>query len=275
MRRRQRELRPIVGNPKMIVSESKSSGKRVIEAKSIFKTFDGAPVIKDFSIRIVRGERLGIIGSNGVGKTTLLKLLTGSLSPDSGQLFIGNTVELASLDQMRHKLNPLDTLAKSLTVGDGDTVIFNGRSMHIHGYMKNFLFAPEQAGTPVKELSGGERARLMIAQALAKPSNLLVLDEPTNDLDLETLDILQEMLSEYHGTVLIVSHDRDFLDRIVTSLVVLEGDGLLTEYVGGFTDMVAQQHNKLIPKPGYSSISKKKKTTGLLLDMRAKKFLCQ
>ncbi len=190
---------------------------------------------------MLRGDRLGIIGPNGAGKTTLLNLLTARAAPDSGDVKVGSNVELATLDQARASLKPDTTLADALTGGGSDQVIVNGASKHVIGYMKDFLFGPEQARTPLSRLSGGERGRLMLARALSLPSNLLVLDEPTNDLDLETLDLLQDMLADYPGTVVVVSHDRDFLDRVATSVVNAEGQGRWTEYAGGYSDMVAQR----------------------------------
>ena len=197
--------------------------------------------MRDLSTRILRGDRLGIVGPNGAGKTTLLNLLTGRDVPDTGTVKLGANVQLATLDQARSSLKPDTTLADALTGGGSDQVIVNGASKHVIGYMKDFLFGPEQARTPLSRLSGGERGRLMLARALALPSNLLVLDEPTNDLDLETLDLLQDLLAEYPGTVVVVSHDRDFLDRVATSVINSEGEGRWTEYAGGYSDMVAQR----------------------------------
>jgi ABC transport system ATP-binding/permease protein len=189
----------------------------------------------------MRGDRVGIVGPNGAGKTTLLNLLTGALMPDTGEVRLGTNLAQAILDQRRETLDPEQSLTEALTGGSGDTVTVRGQSRHVVGYMKDFLFRPEQARTPVGVLSGGERARLTLARAFAWPSNLLVLDEPTNDLDLETLDLLQERLAEYPGTVLLVSHDRDFLDRVVTSVIASEGNGRWIEYAGGYTDMLAQR----------------------------------
>jgi ABC transport system ATP-binding/permease protein len=183
---------------------------------------------------------VGIVGPNGTGKTTLLNLLTGALKPDSGEVRLGTNLARVTLDQRRETLDPAQSLSEALT-GGGDTVTIGGQSRHVVSYMKDFLFRPEQARTPVGLLSGGERARLTLARAFARPSNLLVLDEPTNDLDLETLDLLQERLAEYPGTVLLVSHDRDFLDRVVTSIITPEGNGRWIEYAGGYTDMLAQR----------------------------------
>ena len=197
--------------------------------------------IKDLSLRLMRGDRLGLVGPNGAGKTTLLKMLIGELAPDSGAVRLGANLELVQLDQRRDELNPSWTVTEAMTGGKSDKVTVNGQTRHVASYMKDFLFQPEQARSPVSVLSGGERARLLLARVLAKPSNVLVLDEPTNDLDLETLDLLQELIDDYPGTVLLVSHDRDFLDRIVTSVVAPEGDGRWIEYAGGYSDMLAQR----------------------------------
>ncbi len=197
-------------------------------------------IVKNFSARILRGDRLGLIGANGAGKTTLVNLLAATLAPDLGSIRHGANLVLATLDQGRARLDP-ETVLKDALTGGSDFVEINGERKHVIGYMKDFLFGPEQARTPIGRLSGGERGRLMLAQALARPSNLLVLDEPTNDLDLETLDLLQEMLAGYKGTLLIVSHDRDFLDRVTTSVLVAEGGGRWIEYAGGYSDMVAQR----------------------------------
>ncbi len=177
----------------------------------------------DFSIRVQRGDRIGIVGPNGAGKTTLIEMLTGAKPPDSGTIRFGANIEMATLDQHRESLDPKSTLADALTGGGSDNVMVGGKPKHVVSYMKDFLFAQEQMRTPLEKLSGGERGRLMLARALAKPSNLLVLDEPTNDLDLETLDVLEEMLGDYEGTVILISHDRDFLDRVVTSVIAPEG----------------------------------------------------
>ena len=201
-------------------------------------------VVRDFSVKIARGDRIGIVGPNGAGKTTLINLLTGALAPDSGTVQLGTNLEIATLDQTRESLDPEASVATILTGGSGDTVIIDGEARHVTGYMKDFLFKPEQARTPVKALSGGERGRLLLARALAQPSNLMVLDEPTNDLDLETLDLLQEMLAAYPGTLILVSHDRDFLDRTVTSVIAFEGEGRWIEYAGGYSDMVAQRGSR-------------------------------
>jgi ABC transport system ATP-binding/permease protein len=262
LRAERRNLRRATGNVAMTPTEGAQAGKLIIEAKAVSKTWGdpptapaapaaptaptapaapAAPVVKDFSIRIQRGDRIGIVGPNGAGKTTLLNLLTGMEPPDEGTVRLGANIQMVTLDQGREALDPDITLAETLTGGGGDTVSVAGRSRHVIGYMKDFLFSPEQARTPVGVLSGGERGRLMLARALARPSNLLVLDEPTNDLDLETLDLLQEMLLDYPGNVLLVSHDRDFLDRVVTSVIASVGDGAWIEYAGGYSDMISQR----------------------------------
>jgi ATP-binding cassette subfamily F protein uup len=244
MRQERREARLIAGNVRLEASESPQSGRLVIDAVKIAKSFGDVPVVRDVSVRVLRGDRIGIVGPNGAGKTTLLKLLTGVLAPDSGTVKLGTGIELMSLDQRRDELKPDWTVVDALTGGRGDWVMINGAKRHVASYLKDFLFQPEQARSPLSVLSGGERARLMLARALAKPSNLLVLDEPTNDLDLETLDLLQELLADYTGTLLLVSHDRDFLDRVVTSVLAAEGDGRWTEYAGGYSDMLAQRKGR-------------------------------
>ncbi len=232
------------GSVQASVAEGKESGKLVIEAENITKTYD-KPIVAPFSIRVHRGDRIGLVGPNGAGKTTLLKMLTAQLEPDSGWIKLGTNLEIATLDQKREDLDPEDTLSHYLTDGRGETLLVNGEQRHVAGYMKDFLFQPEQIRTPIKNLSGGERARLMLARMLAKPSNLLILDEPTNDLDIETLDLLQEIVAGYNGTVILVSHDRDFLDRTVTSTIAPAApdapDGRWIEYAGGYTDMLAQR----------------------------------
>jgi ATP-binding cassette subfamily F protein uup len=241
LRIERREARRAVGDVKMAASEAPLSGRLAIEADRLSKAYGDKPIVKDFSIRVLRGDRLGVVGPNGVGKTTLVNLLTGTLAPDSGSIRLGANLAMASLDQRRASLDPTVTLADALTGGGSDYVLVNDERKHVVGHMKDFLFSAEQARTPIGRLSGGERGRLMLARALAQPSNLLALDEPTNDLDVETLDLLQELLDDYAGTILLVSHDRDFLDRVATSIVVNEGDGRWVEYSGGYSDMVAQR----------------------------------
>ncbi|HET6235285.1 MAG TPA: ABC-F family ATP-binding cassette domain-containing protein [Acetobacteraceae bacterium] len=259
LRKRRKEQRAAVGKVRLDAAQAELSGRLVMVAESVWKSFGERTVVRDFSTRILRGDRVGVVGANGAGKTTLLNLLTGALPPDAGEVRLGTALAQVTLDQRRDSLDPLQTLSQALTGGQGDTVTVGGQVRHVVSYMKDFLFGPEQTNTPVGVLSGGERGRLTLARAFARPSNLLVLDEPTNDLDLETLDLLQERLAEYSGTVLLVSHDRDFLDRVVTSVIAAEGGGSVSgtngegsvsaangggrwiEYAGGYSDMLAQR----------------------------------
>ncbi|MCV3238838.1 ABC-F family ATP-binding cassette domain-containing protein [Mesorhizobium sp. ZC-5] len=241
MRQRFRGHRGAEGLANMVASEAAESGKLVLEARNISKSFGDLVVVKDFSTRIQRGDRIGLVGPNGAGKTTLLKMLTGELAPDTGSIRLGTNLEIATLDQKREAVDPQETLAHYLTDGRGETVVVNGEERHVVSWMKDFLFKPEMARTPVRELSGGERARLILARVLARPANLLVLDEPTNDLDMETLELLQELVAGFAGTVILVSHDRDFLDRTVTSTIAPDGGGRWIEYAGGYADMLAQR----------------------------------
>lgn len=233
------------GTVQATVTEGRESGKLVIEAEAITKAYGERMIVAPFSLRVHRGDCIGLVGPNGAGKTTLLKMLTGQLEPDSGWVKLGTNLEIATLDQKREELNPNDTLAHYLTDGRGDNLLVNGEVKHVTGYMKDFLFQPEQARTPIRNLSGGERARLILARILARPTNLLILDEPTNDLDIETLDLLQEIVAGFSGTVILVSHDRDFLDRTVTSTIAPanpdQPDGRWIEYAGGYSDMMAQR----------------------------------
>ena len=241
LRQARREYRATAGKATIVAAEADKSGALVIEAEGLGKSYGDRAIVRDFSTRITRGDRLGIVGPNGSGKTTLLGLLTGTLTPDAGVVRLGARLAVATLDQMRESLDPEATPAETLTDGSGDSVMVGGQPRHVVSYLRDFLFAPEQARTPVRALSGGERGRLMLARALAKPSNVLVLDEPTNDLDLETLDVLEDMLGDYPGTVLLISHDRDFLDRTVSAVIVPEGGGRWTEYAGGYSDMLVQR----------------------------------
>lgn len=235
------EQRQQTGSVVMNIAAGKSSGTIVLDAKHLSKSYGDKTVVNDFTIRVMRGDRVGIVGPNGAGKTTLVNLLTGALEPDSGSLKLGANLELTTLDQTRSSLKPSLSLKDALTDYGGDMITINGQSRHVISYMKDFLFAPEQAGTAIERLSGGERARVTLARALALPSNFLVLDEPTNDLDLETLDLMQEMIADYTGTVIVVSHDRDFLDRVSTTIVAAHGKGRWAQYAGGYSDMVAQR----------------------------------
>lgn len=241
LRRQRREAPRVTGAVKLAATEGETSGAVVIEAKRIAKAYGDLTVVNDFSMRIMRGDRVGIVGPNGAGKTTLINLLTGRMTPDSGEVKLGTNVQMHMLDQRRETLTGDVSVKDFLTGGHGETLSVNGTVRHYASYMKDFLFTPDQARTPLRVLSGGERGRLVLAKALAAPSNLLVLDEPTNDLDLETLDLLQEMLADYPGTAIIVSHDRDFLDRVATSVLMAEGNGKFVEYAGGYSDMVAQR----------------------------------
>ena len=226
--------------------DSGMSGKLVVVAEGVGKSWPTAEgeakhVVRGLDLRVLRQDRLGIVGPNGAGKSTLLGLLTGDIAPESGKIVTGASIERATLDQQRAALDPTISLAETLTGGSDDMVSIGGERRHVIGVLKDFLFRPEQARTPVGTLSGGERGRLALACALIRPSNLLILDEPTNDLDLETLDLLEDMIADYRGTVMVVSHDRDFLDRVSTSLLVAEGDGRWIEYAGGWSDMLAQR----------------------------------
>ncbi len=275
MRRERAQQRNRQGTADLALEAGPRSGQRVIEARGISKTFplggaegqdrgqaappahprpardpsrsDGRVVLRPFGLRVMRGERVAIVGPNGAGKTTLIRLLTGRLVPDAGEVTLGANLEIAYFDQDRAALDPEATLWESLTgepgmrvSGRSDQVMVRGQPRHVVGYLKDFLFDEDRARAPVRSLSGGEKGRLLLARLMAKPSNLLVLDEPTNDLDLETLDLLQEVLGDYDGTVLMVSHDRDFIDRIATQTIVLRGDGAATAYAGGWTDAQAQ-----------------------------------
>ncbi len=247
LRQQYRGYRGPQGNVVLETSDSQESGKLVIEAKNISKAYNGRTLVDNFSTRIQRGDRIGLVGPNGVGKTTLLSMLNGLLPPDTGTVKLGQNLEIATLDQKR-SLDEIETLAHYLTDGRGDSVIVNGEQRHVVSYMKDFLFQPEQARTPIKELSGGERARLMLARVLSRPANLLILDEPTNDLDMETLDLLQELVAGFSGTVILVSHDRDFLDRTVTTVLAPEGNGRWLQYAGGYSDMIAQRKGVEVTK---------------------------
>ncbi|WP_102958779.1 ABC-F family ATP-binding cassette domain-containing protein [Mangrovicella endophytica] len=244
LRQDRRDARRSVGQVQMAAGETRESGKLVIEAKHIAKAYDGRTLVDDFSTRILRGDRIGFVGPNGAGKSTLLKMLIGQIEPDSGSIRTGTNLDLAFLDQKRAALRDDTSVSDALTEGHGDQLIVNGEPRHVVSYLKDFLFSPEQIRTPVGNLSGGERARLLLAKTLASPANLLVLDEPTNDLDMETLDLLQELIAGYPGTVLLVSHDRDFLDRTVTSTITPAENGRWIEYAGGYSDMLAQRRGE-------------------------------
>jgi ABC transport system ATP-binding/permease protein len=256
MRTERRDQLRVLGNVRMEAAEGEGGGTKVIDAKGIAKSFGDKTVVADFSLRVHRGDRIGIVGPNGAGKTTLLKMLTGQLAPDRGNVKLGMGLQMAMLDQNRSRLHPEQSLAEAVTDGSGDTVMVAGKPRHVMNYLQDFLFTPAQARTPVKVLSGGERARLLLAKLFATPSNFLVLDEPTNDLDLETLDLLEEVIADYPGTALIVSHDRDFLDRVASEIVVAEGEGRFGEYAGGYSDMLAQRG--IAAKPAAAAKAAKK-----------------
>jgi ATP-binding cassette subfamily F protein uup len=247
MRAEHAARRARIGNVRLQMERSEPSGKLVFEAEHVSKAYGDVPVVNDFSTRVMRGDRIGLIGPNGAGKTTLLRLLLGELPPDSGEVRAGANVQVAYYDQQREQLDPERTVAE--TVGGGnDTVVVGGQPRHIIGYLQDFLFPPERSRSPVKALSGGERNRLLLARLFTRPANVLVLDEPTNDLDLETLELLEEQLLEWPGTLLLVSHDRRFLDNVVTSTMVFEGEGRVIEYTGGYYDWLRQK-----PEPSRST----------------------
>ena len=241
LRNERREYVGQQGMVKLAASSGDVSGKLVFEAEKLSKSFDQRAIVANLDLLLLRGDRLAIVGPNGAGKTTLINLITGVLEADSGRVKRGTNLQVVTLDQSRDSLSPDDLVQDVITAGRGQSVTINGETKHVVTYMRDFLFRPEQARTPVSVLSGGERARLILARELAKPSNVLVLDEPTNDLDLETLDLLQELLADYEGTVLLVSHDRDFLDKLATSVLMFEDDGKWIEFAGGYTDMLAQR----------------------------------
>ncbi len=237
LRQERREQIKMTGSVNLEAETAELRSKMVIEAKHISKSFGDKEIIKDFSIRVIKGNKIGIVGPNGSGKTTLIKLLTKRLEPDSGFVRIGKNLEEAYFDQNRITLDPKKTLWKTLC-NEGDHIWVRGHFRHVVAYLKDFLFKPDQAQCPVSTLSGGEKNRLMLALALAKQSNFLVLDEPTNDLDMDTLDLLQEVLDDYEGTILIVSHDRDFMDKVATSLIYMRGDGTVYEHVGSYSELL-------------------------------------
>jgi ATP-binding cassette subfamily F protein uup len=241
LRIERRERRERIGSVELRAQDAAPSGKVVFEAQDVTHTFGAAPIIRDFSTRILRKDRIGIIGPNGCGKTTLIKLLVGELEPTAGTIRRGTNLLPAYFDQQREQLNPAASIADNVTGGSGDTVIIDGQARHVSGYLRDFLFPPERLNAPVSMLSGGERNRLLLARLFAKPSNLLVMDEPTNDLDAETLELLEELVADYAGTLLLVSHDRAFLDNVVTSTLVFEGAGQINEYVGGYSDWLHQR----------------------------------
>ena len=257
------------GAAAMALEAGPKSGKKVIEAEGISKAYDGKVILQDFSLRVQRGDRIALVGANGVGKTTLLNMLLGIEAPDSGTVSLGTNLMPAVFDQARAQLDPEMSLWDSLTgdpdmrvSGKADQILVRGAPRHVIGYLKEFLFDEAQARAPVRSLSGGEKARLLLAKIMARESNLLVLDEPTNDLDIETLDLLQELLDDYDGTIILVSHDRDFLDRIATTTIAMEGNGRAVAYAGGWTDYRAQRESIMdAPVPSAKSASKPASST--------------
>ena len=241
LRSQRRQLIAPPGAVRLPPTTAAMSGRLVIEAEGVSKGFGDRAVIEGFSTRIMRGDRVGVIGPNGAGKTTLLKLLTGEIAPDSGAVRLGTGLAIARFDQHREQLDPERTPWEVLCPHGGDRIVVQGQSRHVVGYLRDFLFRDEQARQSVKALSGGERNRLLLAKILAQPGNLLVLDEPTNDLDVETLDLLEELLADHPGTLLLVSHDRDFIDRLVTSTIVFDAPGRVREYAGGYSDWLRQR----------------------------------
>ncbi len=243
LRSERSDRRDRIGSANIQIQESNSSGQKVAEASKVMFSFGDKAVVQDFSTIIWRGDKIGIIGPNGAGKTTLLKLLLGKLEPQSGWVKMGTKIDVVYLDQLRDQIDDTKTVAQNVA-GNSETVTFQGRSKHIHGYLQDFLFSPDRVRMPAKMLSGGERNRLLLARLFLQPANVLVLDEPTNDLDAETMELLEDLLVEFSGTVLLVSHDRAFIDNVVTSTLVFEGDGFINEYIGGYEDWVRLRDRK-------------------------------
>jgi len=253
MRNERSERRELSGNVKMEAAQGVSSGKKVIDVKDISFAFGDRTMVRDFTTTILRGDRIGLIGPNGSGKTTLLKLLLGELQPQKGEVNAGTNLQIAYFDQYRAVLREDWSAIENVAEGR-DFLEFNGKRKHVHAYLQDFMFTPERARAPITRLSGGERNRLLLAKLFAQPSNLLVMDEPTNDLDVETLELLEELLGDYTGTLLLVSHDRDFIDNVVTSTLVMEGDGVIGEYVGGYTDW--QRYAASVATPAAAPVAK-------------------
>ncbi len=270
LRTERRERRERLGQIDLKAQDAAPSGKLVFEARDVWFDFGQSPVIADFSTRIMRGDRIGIVGPNGCGKTTLIKLLMGELEPTRGSIRRGTSLMPAYFDQQRAILDPTASLMDNVTGGSGDTVIIDGRSRHVSGYLRDFLFPPERLRAPVSMLSGGERNRLLLAKLFARPSNLLIMDEPTNDLDAETLDLVEEMVADYAGTLLLVSHDRAFLDNVVSSTLVFEGAGRIDEYVGGYSDSMRQRAERSASAPVSRTAEDTRKTVDTRAAPRAK-----
>ena len=265
MREERRQRRERLGTVRFNLQEAERSGKLVAEVKGLSFAYGDSPLIKDFSTTVIRGDRIGIIGPNGVGKTTLLKLLLGELAPQQGKVRLGTNLQTIYFDQLREQLDPELTVQQNLA-GEQDTVVVGGKSRHVIGYLQDFLFSPDRIRSPVRILSGGERNRLLLARLFTREANVLVLDEPTNDLDLETLDLLEELLAEFKGTLFLVSHDRAFLNRVVTSTIAFEGDGQIREYIGGYDDWLRQRpqaESDLKPKPRPKEKTRQERTRKL------------
>ena len=254
MRDERSQRRERQGKANFAVETASRSGKIVVEVDNLSKTYDGQKIVKDFSTVIMRGDRIGFIGANGMGKSTLLKLLLGQVEPNEGSVKIGTKMELAYFDQLRSKLDLEKTVIENMAEGR-EFITINGKDRHVISYLQDFMFTPERIRQPVKALSGGEQNRLILARLFSKPANVLVLDEPTNDLDMETLELLEEILLEFDGTILLVSHDREFLDNVVTSCIVFEGDGVVNEYVGGYADFI--RHGGSLPSLNKKSLADK------------------
>jgi ATP-binding cassette subfamily F protein uup len=267
------ERRERLGQVEIRVQDAAPSGKLVFDAVHVNHSFGAAPVIADFSARIMRGDRIGIIGANGCGKTTLIKLLVGELEPASGTIRRGTGLMPAYFDQQREQLDPAASIMDNVTGGSGDTVIIDGQPRHVSGYLRDFLFPPERLQAPVSMLSGGERNRLLLARLFAKPSNLLIMDEPTNDLDVETLELLEEMVANFSGTLLLVSHDRAFLDNVVTSTLVFEGEAQVNEYVGGYSDWLRQRRVPAKPRASVPAPANSRRVRGRRLSYKEQRDL--
>ena len=243
MRREHAAIRKRQGNAKLQMDSGEKSGKKVVEAKNICYSIDGKNLVDDFSILVQRGDRIGLVGPNGVGKTTLLRLLLGRLEPTSGTAELGTSLQVAYFDQLRDQLDENQSVKDNLDRG-ADNITINGKTKHVISYLQDFLFTPQRANSPVNSLSGGERNRLMLAKLFIKPANILVLDEPTNDLDVETLELLEDLLLNYEGTVIIVSHDRTFINNLVSSCLIFEGNGIIREYIGSYDECMQQQQER-------------------------------
>ncbi|MBV1919408.1 MAG: ATP-binding cassette domain-containing protein, partial [Pseudomonadales bacterium] len=260
MRQEHSERRNVQGKASFVTQVADRSGQKVIDAKNVQFTYDNKPIVNDLTTLILRGDKVGLIGPNGVGKSTLLHLLLGKLEPQSGSIDLGTNLQIAYFDQLRDQLDESQTVREN--VGEGsDSIDVNGVTKHVIGYLQDFLFTPERANTPVKALSGGEKNRLLLAKIFSKPSNLMVMDEPTNDLDIETLELLEELVSGYTGTLLLVSHDRTFINNVVTSTLVFEGNGDVNDYIGSYDDWIRQRPDSTKQKKTSEKVAKSVKNT--------------